>query len=93
MVRAVANKVAASKTSKVANDASKKSVKKAALKKTAPKKNAKKKDSIVCVSPINIALVKYWGKIDCDLILPANSSFSITINKKDLRSRTTIELT
>jgi len=44
MVRAVANKVAASKPSKVANDASKKSVKKAALKKTAPKKDAKKKD-------------------------------------------------
>jgi|688.fasta_scaffold679105_1 mevalonate pyrophosphate decarboxylase len=36
---------------------------------------------IVCVSPINIALVKYWGKIDEELILPANNSMSITINK------------
>lgn len=30
--------------------------------------------------PINIALVKYWGKRDDDLILPLNDSLSLTID-------------
>lgn len=48
--------------------------------------------SIVCKSPINIALVKYWGKIDSENIIPANDSFSITISKNSLCSRTEIKL-
>jgi diphosphomevalonate decarboxylase len=48
--------------------------------------------SISATSPINIALVKYWGKVDEELIIPANSSLSITINKDDLCSKTKITL-
>lgn len=43
-------------------------------------------------SPINIALVKYWGKAHEDLIIPINSSLSITIDSKDLCSTTKIIL-
>ena len=44
-------------------------------------------------SSINIALVKYWGKAHETLIIPTNSSFSITLNKSDLCSATTVTLT
>jgi diphosphomevalonate decarboxylase len=37
-------------------------------------------------------LVKYWGKVHEDLIIPANSSLSITIDQGDLCSRTVVEL-
>ncbi|MHA2094149.1 MAG: diphosphomevalonate decarboxylase, partial [Candidatus Hodarchaeales archaeon] len=37
----------------------------------------------------NIALVKYWGKRNTDLILPYNSSVSMTLD--NLNTRTTIE--
>lgn len=43
-------------------------------------------------SPINIALVKYWGKIHEELIIPANSSLSITIDKQELNSTTQVIL-
>ena len=36
----------------------------------------------------NIALVKYWGVRDPDLVLPANSSFSVTLER--FRSRTQV---
>ena len=32
------------------------------------------------ISPINIALIKYWGKRDKDLILPYNNSISMTVD-------------
>jgi diphosphomevalonate decarboxylase len=41
------------------------------------------------VSSPNIALIKYWGKRDQDLILPYNSSISVTID--GLRTHTTVE--
>ena len=41
------------------------------------------------ISPINIALVKYWGKRDQSLILPYNSSISITID--GLFTHTTVD--
>ena len=47
---------------------------------------------IEAISPINIALVKYWGKIDEHFIIPANSSLSITIDSKDMCSHTKIIL-
>lgn len=43
-------------------------------------------------SPINIALVKYWGKVDDTRIIPTCSSLSITVNKKQLSSRTKVTL-
>jgi len=41
------------------------------------------------ISPINIALVKYWGKRDKNLILPYNSSISMTVN--NLFTHTTVD--
>ncbi|GAA5881734.1 hypothetical protein JCM3774_005972 [Rhodotorula dairenensis] len=42
-----------------------------------------------CTAPVNIAVVKYWGKRDTKLILPTNSSLSVTLSQDHLRSLTT----
>ena len=41
------------------------------------------------IAPANIALVKYWGKRDEELILPFNGSISVTLDK--LFAHTTVE--
>mmetsp|Transcript_22406 Transcript_22406/g.24931 ORF Transcript_22406/g.24931 Transcript_22406/m.24931 type:complete len:411 (+) Transcript_22406:23-1255(+) len=46
--------------------------------------------SVTCTAPVNIAVIKYWGKRDTTLILPINSSLSATIHQDTMRSRTTI---
>lgn len=48
--------------------------------------------SITAVSPINIALIKYWGKCDETEIIPINSSLSLTLNTDDLCSTTKVSL-
>lgn len=40
-------------------------------------------------APVNIAVVKYWGKRDPKLNLPTNSSLSVTLSQSDLRTLTT----
>jgi diphosphomevalonate decarboxylase len=40
-------------------------------------------------APVNVALIKYWGKEDGDLRLPANSSLSV--NLTNLGTTTTVE--
>jgi len=40
-------------------------------------------------APVNIACIKYWGKRDTKLILPVNSSLSVTLDQDHLRSKTT----
>lgn len=40
----------------------------------------------------NIALIKYWGKSNEDLIIPLNGSISITLDTNVLCSRTTVVL-
>src|SRR5271154_6914658 len=40
-------------------------------------------------APVNIAVVKYWGKRDTVLNLPTNSSLSVTLSQRDLRTHTT----
>ncbi|CAH2353188.1 diphosphomevalonate decarboxylase [[Candida] railenensis] len=39
-------------------------------------------------APVNIATLKYWGKRDKTLNLPTNSSISVTLSQKDLRTLT-----
>ncbi|BGP17324.1 hypothetical protein JCM10213_009071 [Rhodosporidiobolus nylandii] len=41
-----------------------------------------------CTAPVNIAVVKYWGKRNTQLILPTNSSLSVTLSQDHLRSLT-----
>ena len=45
---------------------------------------------ITCSAPVNIAVIKYWGKRDVQLLLPTNSSLSLTLNQDDLKTVTTI---
>lgn len=40
-------------------------------------------------APVNIAVIKYWGKRDPNLNLPTNSSLSVTLSQSDLRTHTT----
>ncbi len=42
-----------------------------------------------CIANSNIALVKYWGKRNEEMVLPYNSSISITVD--DLEAKTTVE--
>ena len=41
------------------------------------------------IAPINIAVIKYWGKRDEALMLPANGSLSVTIDMSKMRAKTT----
>ncbi|PWZ02129.1 putative MVD1-mevalonate pyrophosphate decarboxylase [Testicularia cyperi] len=41
-----------------------------------------------CSAPVNIAVIKYWGKRDTSLILPTNDSLSVTLDQDHLRSVT-----
>lgn len=47
---------------------------------------------VTCECAPNIALIKYWGKLDDNLILPLNSSVSITLDKKILNTKTSVML-
>ncbi|KAI9680543.1 MAG: diphosphomevalonate decarboxylase [Caeruleum heppii] len=40
-------------------------------------------------APVNIAVIKYWGKRSTALNLPTNSSLSVTLSQADLRTHTT----
>ncbi|KAK4054291.1 diphosphomevalonate decarboxylase [Microbotryomycetes sp. JL221] len=48
--------------------------------------------SATCTAPVNIAVVKYWGKRDTKLILPTNSSLSVTLSQDHLRSLTSAQI-
>lgn len=41
-------------------------------------------------APVNIALVKYWGKKDQSLIIPYNDSISLTLDEAHLGTKTTV---
>eukprot|EP00048_Salpingoeca_helianthica_P001256 m.47913 g.47913 ORF g.47913 m.47913 type:complete len:396 (-) comp11317_c0_seq2:1687-2874(-) len=46
--------------------------------------------STTCTAPVNIAVIKYWGKRDEKLILPINSSLSGTLSMSELHAKTTV---
>ncbi|ELU01936.1 hypothetical protein CAPTEDRAFT_176844 [Capitella teleta] len=46
--------------------------------------------SKTCTGPVNIAVIKYWGKRDEKLILPINASLSGTLDQQQLRAKTTV---
>lgn len=45
--------------------------------------------TVTCTAPVNIAVIKYWGKRDSKLNLPINSSLSGTLDQADLKTETT----
>lgn len=47
-------------------------------------------ESCTCIAPVNIAVIKYWGKRDEQLILPVNSSVSVTLGLDELQAKTTV---
>lgn len=47
--------------------------------------------SVTVKAPMNIALIKYWGKRDVNLNLPLNSSLSATLDPSIICSETTVE--
>ncbi|XP_076623411.1 mevalonate diphosphate decarboxylase [Colletes latitarsis] len=47
-------------------------------------------NTVTCVAPVNIAVIKYWGKRDETLILPANDSISATLDTDQLCAKTTV---
>ncbi|CAD0202727.1 unnamed protein product [Chrysodeixis includens] len=47
-------------------------------------------DIVTVVAPVNIAVIKYWGKRDEDLILPLNDSVSGTLDTSIMCAKTSV---
>ena len=46
---------------------------------------------IECRAPINIAILKYWGKRDEELVLPLHSSLSLTLHSDAMCSHIVVQ--
>ena len=46
--------------------------------------------AVTAQAPSNIAVIKYWGKRNEELILPLNGSLSVTLHVDDLCATTTV---
>ncbi|XP_069030314.1 diphosphomevalonate decarboxylase [Embiotoca jacksoni] len=55
-----------------------------------PEGSMDKPNIVTCTAPVNIAVIKYWGKRNEELILPINSSLSVTLHQDQLKTTTTI---
>ncbi|KAF3686375.1 Diphosphomevalonate decarboxylase [Channa argus] len=55
-----------------------------------PEDNMDKPNIVTCTAPVNIAVIKYWGKRNEELILPINSSLSVTLHQDQLKTTTTV---
>lgn len=47
---------------------------------------------VTAKAPVNIAVIKYWGKRDEELLLPLNDSISATLSKKQMCAETTVSI-
>ena len=45
---------------------------------------------VTCTAPVNIAVIKYWGKRNETLILPVNDSISVTLSSNQMNAKTTV---
>lgn len=45
---------------------------------------------VTITAPVNIAVIKYWGKRDEDLILPLNDSLSVTLDTDVMCAKTSV---
>ncbi|KAM3876992.1 diphosphomevalonate decarboxylase [Diretmus argenteus] len=55
-----------------------------------PEDDVEKPNMVTCTAPVNIAVIKYWGKRNEELILPINSSLSVTLHQDQLKTTTTV---
>ncbi|XP_047436543.1 diphosphomevalonate decarboxylase [Mugil cephalus] len=55
-----------------------------------PEETMDKTHMVTCTAPVNIAVIKYWGKRNEELILPINSSLSVTLHQDQLKTTTTV---
>nr|XP_050847794.1 diphosphomevalonate decarboxylase isoform X1 [Vespula vulgaris] len=46
--------------------------------------------TVTCIAPVNIAVIKYWGKRDENLLLPINDSISVSLDTEQLCAKTTV---
>lgn len=45
---------------------------------------------VTCTAPVNIAVIKYWGKRDETRILPINDSLSVTLSSAQMHAKTSL---
>ncbi|KAM6943375.1 diphosphomevalonate decarboxylase [Xenentodon cancila] len=57
-----------------------------------PQDKMEKPYLVTCTAPVNIAVIKYWGKRNEELILPINSSLSVTLHQDQLKTTTTVAM-